>query len=232
MSDSNALPHPTRRNWVWRFIQFWFQIFVMLWFGLKTRGKEKLPEGGALFLVNHQSYLDPLLISVWLRRPVSFLARDNLFSVPVVGWVLKNTYVMPIKRESASTESLRKSVERLNHGFYVGLFPEGTRTRTGEIGSFKPGFVAIVRRADVPVIPVGISGALQAFPRTSSWIKPTRIRVVYGDPLPAELVQELCERGRESDFANEVRQRVEQCAQEAEAWRIGIENQNGPAVVE
>lgn len=213
-----------RRNFVWRFIQFCFQIFCLVWFRYRCHGREQLPTGGALFLANHQSFLDPLLIAVFLKRPVSYLARDNLFRIPVIGWILKSTYVMPIRRESAGTESIRKSLARLQDGYYVGLFPEGTRTDDGSLGTVKPGFVAIARRGHVPIVPVGIAGAFEAFPRHAWWIRPSRVRIVFGEPIPTETVSELSQKGREQEFVEVVRERLEACHAAAAHWRnSGVE---------
>ena len=219
MTHPEAAPDPHERNWIWRIVQLILQNVFVSWFRYRARGQEHLPESGALLLINHQSYLDPLLVGLPLRRPVSYLARDNLFRVPIVGWILKNTYVMPIRREAAGTESIRKSIERLQQGYYVGIFPEGTRTRDGRISPLKPGFVALVRRTDVPVIPVGIAGAHQAFPKGSWWMKPLPIRVVFGPPISASEVARLCVRGRESEFVDVIRNRLEDCLRQAEAWR-------------
>ena len=221
MSVGEVLPDPTARNFVWRTIQVVLQFLFFVWLGMRSRGIEKLPSGGALLLSNHQSFLDPLLIGVWLKRPVSFLARDSLFRIPVVGWILRNTYVMSIRRESAGTESLRKSIARLKHGFYVGLFPEGTRTTDGDLKAMKPGFIAIARRGDAPVVPVGIAGAFEALPRGSFFLWPVRVRVVFGDPIPAEEVAELCQKGREEEFVQFVANRIDESRLAAEAWRRG-----------
>jgi 1-acyl-sn-glycerol-3-phosphate acyltransferase len=184
MSD---LPDPLSRNLHWRSFQLFCQVVFCVWLRFRARGMEKLPTpGGALLLVNHQSYLDPLLVGLHLTRPVSFLARDSLFRVPVVGWMLRNTYVMPINREAASTSSLREAIRRLEHGFYVGIFPEGTRSVTGEVGELKPGFLALMRRADVPIYPVGIAGAYQALPKGAWFLRPGKVRVVYGDAFTRE----------------------------------------------
>ncbi len=224
MTDTETLPDPNRRNCVWRFIQILFQIFCAIWLRLRVRGKEHLPKEGALFLANHQSFLDPLLIGVHLQRPVSYLARDSLFRLPVIGWILKKTYVMSIRRESAGTESLRKSIARLEHGFYVGMFPEGTRSPDGLIGELKPGFVALTRRAKVPIVPIGIAGAFEAMPRKSLWIWPVKVRVVFGEPISVETIQELSEKGRRDEFLELVHQRLIDCHQEAEEWRTGKVN--------
>lgn len=190
-----------------------------LWLRMRTRGIEHLPkEGGALLLINHQSYLDPLLVGMPLQRPISYLARDSLFRVPVIGLVLKNTYVMPINRESASTASLREAIRRLQHGFYVGIFPEGTRTVDGTVGPFKPGFLALLRRADVPVIPVGVAGAYEAMPRGTPFLWPGKVRVVFGEALPREKLAAF-PKSDEEGLLEYVRQHVIACQTDASEWR-------------
>lgn len=200
---------------MWLIIQQICQLWFVIWFRFRAYGFENLPPGGALLLVNHQSFLDPLFVGVGLRRPISYLARDTLFRVPVVGWILRNTYVMPISRESAGTESLRESIRRLEHGFLVGIFPEGTRSRTGELGEFKPGFLVLLRRAGVPVIPVAVAGAYEAFPRGAIIPRPKRARVVYGPPLDRERLAELSQKGREEELIHWCKDEIQKCLDEA-----------------
>lgn len=216
------LPSPKVRNVVWRTIQFILQNVFCFWLGYRVRGQERLDEaGGGLVLANHQSFLDPLLIGLNLHRPVSFVARDSLFKVPFVGWVLRNTYVMPISREAASSASLRETIRRMQHGYLVGLFPEGTRTETGEVGSFKPGFVALIRRAKLPVYPVGIAGAFQAMGKGSWFLKPARVRVVIGEPISVEELARFDGRDQDDALIEFVRSRIIECSTQAEAWRSG-----------
>lgn len=213
------LPDPLTRNVLWRTLQFLHYLVFCTWLRFRAKGMERLPQdGGALLLINHQSFLDPLVVGVALRRPVSFLARDSLFRVPVIGSILRNTYVMPINREAASTSSLREAIRRLNHGFYVGIFPEGTRSETGEIGPLKPGFLALMRRANVPVHPVGVAGTFQALPRGAWFLRPVKVRVVFGEAFTAE---DLATSGRdgESDLLARIRARLAECQQAAEDWR-------------
>ncbi|MBM81890.1 MAG: 1-acyl-sn-glycerol-3-phosphate acyltransferase [Planctomycetaceae bacterium] len=220
--DSKTLPHPTRRNWHWLTIQFMLRLIFTFWLRYRARGIEKVPEdGGALFLINHQSFLDPLLVGLPLQRPVSYLARDTLFPVPVIGWVLRNTYVMPINRDAASTASIREAVRRMAHGFLVGIFPEGTRTTNGSVGEFKPGFVALIRRAKVPVYPIGIAGAHEAYPRKKLLLRPRKVYVVFGDPFTDEEIAALSKKGQEENLVEEARKRIVACQEEAEAWRVG-----------
>lgn len=220
-SGERALSRPASRNWVWFSIQVALRVLFTVWFRYRAYGFEKLPpRGGALLLINHQSFLDPLLVGLPLSRPVSYLARDSLFAVPIVGWILRNTYVMPIDREAASSASLREMIRRLEIGFLVGIFPEGTRSADGTIGPLKPGFVALVRRTTAPIYPIGIAGAQEAFPRNCFLIRPRRVCVVFGDPLsPAEL-SDLGRRGREGELLELVRRRITECQERAERLRL------------
>lgn len=229
MSNSSVPVDPRSRNLVWRVIQLHCWIFFKIWFRFRAKGFENLPPDGAMLLSNHQSFLDPLLIGVLLKRPVSFLARDSLFRIPVIGWILRSTYVMPISRESAGTESMKKSIARLEDGYYVGLFPEGTRSHDGSVGSIKPGFIAIIRRAQVPIVPVGIAGAYEAMPRRSRFIRPVKIHLVYGAPIEVDEIQKLSEKGHEREFVELVQSRIADCRCRAKEWRSSqTANDSGP----
>lgn len=215
-ASSTSVAH-LHRNWVWRMIQIFMQTLLVPLMRYRAEGLERYPaDTGALLLINHQSYLDPMLVGLPLRRPVSFLARDSLFRVPVIGWILKKTYVMPINRERAGTASIRTAISRMQEGYLVGVFPEGTRTESGEIGDLKPGFIALIRRVDQPIIPVGISGAYRAMPRGSLLIRPARVAVYVGEPLDPACVAELRQRGRESEFVEYVHKQLELAHQAAQ----------------
>jgi len=188
-------------------------------FRYRAKHCERIPETtGGLVLSNHQSFLDPLLIGLPLHRPVSYIARENLFRIPVLGTILRNTYVMPINRDSAGTESVREAVRRMDAGFLVGVFPEGTRSADGKLGEIKPGFVALARRAKQPIYPVGIAGADRAMPKGGLKIYPKKIRVIFGEPIPADEVVRLSKKGNEEEFLNVIHDRLQECLDEANAW--------------
>ena len=219
-SDAAELPSPLIRGPLWVTLQTIFQAIFCFWLGYRAKGYERLEkEQGALVLANHQSFLDPLLVGLPFRRPISFLARENLFDAPVVGWVLKNTHVMPINQEAASTASLRQTISKLQQGFLVGIFPEGTRTLTGELNEVKPGFAAIIRRAKRPIYPVGIAGAYQALPYCSKFLKPTRVRVVFGEPITVEELEQYSSRDQDAALCELVQSRIAACCGAAEQWR-------------
>jgi 1-acyl-sn-glycerol-3-phosphate acyltransferase len=210
---------PLRRNWVWFISQVIVGVVFSIWLRFRARGIERIPaSGGALLLANHSSFIDPLLVGLPLRRPVSFLARNTLFHVPVIGWILRHTYVMPLARDTGGAAGIRETLRRLENGFLVGIFPEGTRSADGTMGPFKPGFAALVRRTDLPIYPVGIAGAQRALGRGSFVLKPHRVCVVFGEPFPRETIDGLRQRGREDELVDAVRTRIAECQREAEAW--------------
>jgi 1-acyl-sn-glycerol-3-phosphate acyltransferase len=212
---------PTRRNFWWFTSQMFARPLFTAWFRVRARGLEHIPrQGGALLLINHQSFLDPMMAAAAISRPVSYLGRDSLFRVPGVGWWLRHIYAISINRESAGAGSIRAAVERLKQGFLVGIFPEGTRSSDGTLGPLKPGFIALVRRARVPVIPVGLAGTGAALPRNAWFVRPRTCRVVYGDPLPPEEIESYS-RGRDEELVALIRERMLHCCTEAEAWRLG-----------
>ena len=218
--DEQPLPHPTKRNWYWLTFQCVIRMMSVFVVRYRIRGLENIPKtGGGLMLINHQSSLDPLLAGVALQRPISYVARDTLFPLPFIGWVLKNTYVLPINRESASSRLIKAMIRRMNHGFLVGMFPEGTRSRDGKVGPFKPGFIAMIRRCEVPIYPVGIAGANEAMPRGALIPRFRRVRVVYGQPLLPEDIKPFLEKGREEELVALVRERIIACQNAAETWR-------------
>ena len=211
---------PFVRGGLWVSLQVVIQAFFVVWLGYRATGHRRLEEEkGALVLANHQSFLDPIAVGLPFRRPISFLARHNLFHAPVLGWLLERTHVMPINQQSPGTDSIRDMVRRLHNGWLVGVFPEGTRSATGAIGDLKPGFAAVLRRAKLPVYPVGIAGAYHALPMGGWFIKPTRVRVVFGQPITVEELSQYSSREQETELLNLVRSRMVECYNAAETWR-------------
>jgi len=224
-NDSTTQPfdsRPIRRGLVWRALQFALELVFCVWLRLAVRGVEGIDgDRGGLILANHQSFLDPMLLGVKLRRPVSFLAREDLFGVFLLGWLLKRTHVLPINRKLGSASSIRVAVSRIERGCLVGLFPEGTRSHDGQLAAFKPGFIAVLRRAKCAVYPVGISGAYQALPRGARFPRFNKVRVVFGPPISYEVLQSNLETGQEPQIVSLLRERVLECQHQAEDWCNG-----------
>ena len=198
-------------NLLWRTLHWPCRVLCRTWLRVNCSGLENIDNTkGGLLLLNHQSFLDPLLAALCLTRPVSYLARDSLFKLPVLGWVLRSTYVIPISREAARGGSIRLALERLGQGFLIGIFPEGTRSSGTEVRVFRPGFLAMVRRTNQPVYPVGIVGSNRVMPRGAWFIRPGKIQVVYGTPFTSEEMASL-QSSDDAAFCELARQRVAEC---------------------
>ena len=172
------------------------RIGTTLLFDLKVYGIEHVPPtGGVLLLSNHQSYLDPVLIATRLTRPVSYLARSELFEPWGLRWVIRQLNAYPVRQGAGDVGAVKETIAKLRAGHLLTVFPEGSRTQDGEVAPLQGGFALIVRRApEVPVIPVAIHGSFRSWPRGTTVFRPTPIRLAYGPPLaldglkPAEIV--------------------------------------------
>jgi len=150
---------------------------------------------GLLIASNHQSFLDPVLVGMSLARPISYLARRDLFRIRGFNALLRAVGTHPVRRGAVDSAALRTMRRLLAGGEAILIFPEGTRTPDGSLGRFKPGVASLAIRHGVPVLPVCIEGAFACWPRTRALPRPGRVAVAYGrllDPAgkaPDELTQ-------------------------------------------
>lgn len=161
-------------------------LFVAL-FRVRVYHRERLPAaGGALVVSNHQSYLDPILVAVGMRRPFHPMARESLFRFGPFAMLIRSLHAFPVRRSEADLGAIREALRRLRDGRVVLMFPEGTRTRDGSIGALRGGPATVASRAGVPLVPVVIDGSFEAWPRWCRLPRPHRIRVGYGRSVSPE----------------------------------------------
>jgi len=174
-------PNPVYRA-AWPLARF----LLHLLFGYRTEGAEKVPEKGPVILAaNHLSILDPIAIGAGIKRPVSFLARADVFRLPVLSWLLPWLYAIPVERGIGDLSAIKGAIRALERGMAFGIFPEGTRSRSGRLQPFKTGVAAIAFRTGSPVVPVAVVGSEKAWPVGRKLFRLRQpIRVVYGDPIP------------------------------------------------
>lgn len=154
----------------------------------KTRflGTENIPQGPVIFAGNHVSHLDPALMWAGSPRRIHFVAKEELWTVGWLGWVLDRLWAFPVKRASADREMISTATSLLAAGDAIGMFPEGTRNRdaTGDtLGSAHGGVAFIAMRAGVPVVPVGISGTEKVLPAGTRVPRLGQVTMVFGEPL-------------------------------------------------
>jgi 1-acyl-sn-glycerol-3-phosphate acyltransferase len=139
----------------------WSVVSPMLhtYFRGKIYGAEKVPQKGAAIVVsNHGSYFDPPILSSCMRRPVAFMAKEELFKVPVLSQAIKLYGAYPVKRKSADLSAIRAAIDCLNDGWLVGIFLEGTRTADAKIINPKLGAATLAAKMQLPLIPVSLWG--------------------------------------------------------------------------
>jgi 1-acyl-sn-glycerol-3-phosphate acyltransferase len=156
---------------------------------INVSGLENIPlEGGCILAANHRSHLDPPIINIISPRPVIFLAKKELFEVPILGWFIKKAGAIPVKRDSRDTTTIKKSIQLLKEGYVIGIFPEGTRSKPGEFRKPQPGVGYLIEKAKVPVIPILIEGADKVLPVNSKFPKLFKynIDVKVGKPIHFE----------------------------------------------
>ncbi|MBN1392612.1 MAG: (d)CMP kinase [Sedimentisphaerales bacterium] len=175
-----------------RFARLLCKIFCGTFFRLHPAGRENIPDYGPLVLIcNHQSFLDPPLCGIFVKRPLYYLARDTLFR-GLFGKLLVSIQTIPVKRGEADLPAMRIVISKLKAGNGVCLFPEGTRTSDGRITAFKPGFGLLCRRGNAAVVPVLIEGAFDTWPRHKKLFSPGgHIDIQYGKCIPASDVKKM-----------------------------------------
>ncbi|HHY13403.1 MAG TPA: 1-acyl-sn-glycerol-3-phosphate acyltransferase [Thermoanaerobacterales bacterium] len=141
-----------------------FSIVFRILFKLEVIGRENVPEDGPLILCsNHISWLDPIIIACTVNRKLHYMAKSELFHNPFLRYIFNSLGAFPVKRKRADRKAIRKSLELLDKGEVLGLFPEGTRSKTGKLLKPEPGVALIALKSNSPILPVAIKGPYKLF---------------------------------------------------------------------
>jgi 1-acyl-sn-glycerol-3-phosphate acyltransferase len=196
-----------KRLW-YDFLRVFFRLIGVAFFRIRVFNRQCVPHtGGVLIVSNHQSHLDPILVGLSCDRRLNFVARQTLFGFAPFRWLINSLDAIPLDREGIGLGGLKESLRRLKSGEMLLIFPEGTRTRDGEVGQLKPGFLALARRANVPLLPVAIDGSYDAWPKRHQFPGLAVIHIRFAQPLSPE---EMAQFDDESLLA-EVDRRIRQC---------------------
>lgn len=175
----------------------WFQlvrrtllVFCHLMLRFKVTGIAHIPDtGGAIIVANHLHNADPVLVCIACPRPIHYMAKKDLFGVPVIGWAISRVGAFPVDRDHVDRRALRRSEETLKQGLALGIFPEGTRSRSRQIEKVHAGVGMFALRADVPIVPVAITGSehlpLNGAKTDRSGRRPLRptVTIAFGEPF-------------------------------------------------
>jgi len=178
---------PPRGDWTRKGARLWARI--ILWSALvrlRVEGAARVGGGPVVFMANHESWLDIPALLVAIPGQVRFLAKRSLFGIPFLGWAMRAMGFIPVDRENRRTaiKSFDEAAARIRAGRSVLVFPEETRTPDGSLLPFQRGGFLIALKAGLPIVPVGIEGARRVLAKGSYLVRPGRIVVRFGEPIP------------------------------------------------
>ncbi|WP_333653002.1 lysophospholipid acyltransferase family protein [Dissulfurispira sp.] len=161
-------------------------LLFKVFFRLKVYGSEFIPEkGGVIIAANHVSFLDPPLLGVVLKRRATFIAKRYLFSMPIIGHIVK-LYSIPVDAGRTRPSTIKEAVKRLKMGELVVIFPEGGINLNGSFIDAKRGIGLIAAMSGVYIVPAFIDGTQRALPVGSKFLRPAKIELHFGHPLKLE----------------------------------------------
>jgi len=151
------------------------RLYLRLLRGLEVRNAHLVPREGPLIICpNHIDWVDPVVVACGTARLITFMAKSELFRNRLAGWFLRQLHAFPVRRGESDRPALRISLETLRRGGVLGIFPEGTRSKTGRLQSPEPGAAVIALRTGATVIPAGVQGTQGSRPVTLVWGEPFR----------------------------------------------------------
>lgn len=170
-------------NWTSYHLLKWLVVSPLLhtYFRIKIYGAEQVPQRGGLIAVsNHASYFDPPILSNCVGRPVAFMAKEELFKIPVFSQGIKLYGAYPVKRSTSDRSALRAAMQAIDSGWIAAVFLQGTRSPDARITDPKLGAAWIAAKAQVPLLPVSLWGTEQILTKGSALPKPTGLTVRIG----------------------------------------------------
>ena len=198
------MPEPTVQTLSCRLARFTFGVFFRIWFRWKVLHRARVPaEGGVIQASNHVSYLDPVYVVSALERMVVGLARESAFNVPLGGRILRSWRVIPVD-QTGTGRGLKTFLSRLRGGDAVVMYPEGTRSPTGQIRAPQPGIGLIIIKTTAPVVPIKLFGAYEAYARHHWLPRPYQVQIKFGEPLDFADLRAEAKQTKDKDRLKEI----------------------------
>ncbi len=178
---------PPRGDWFVRFARGWARsiLFVARISVLVMRRERLRPDRSCVVVSNHESFCDILVLLASLPMQVRFMAKRTIFRVPILGWSIAAAGFIPVDRanRTRSAATVDAALSRLQRGRSVVVFPEETRTRTGEMLPFKKGAALLALRSSLPLLPLGLAGTRRILPPGSLAMSSGRVVLAVGEPI-------------------------------------------------
>jgi 1-acyl-sn-glycerol-3-phosphate acyltransferase len=195
------------RSYLWYEFNYWMVRSIFTFgFSFRGEGSRHVPRRGPVLLIaNHESFLDPLAIGLAVRRHIHYLARKSLFKPPWFGNYLRSVGCVSVDQDGVAKEGMRTSIDLLKKNNVLLVFPEGERTWDGKMQAFKPGILLLMKRVPVPIVPIGVAGAFEAYPRQDSI---PRLSPLFWSPTGAAVAASVGKPLFPEHFANMSRQEI------------------------
>lgn len=185
-------------------VRFLLHYFFKITFRCKIFGEENIPiNGGAIIASNHVSLFDPPVVGTAITRSVHFMAKEELFAIPIIGWIFKKLKAFPVRRATADRAAIRHAINLLENGEILGLFPEGTRSLTGRLGKPETGLAMIALKSGVPIIPTAVIGTNRVC--KNGQLFPSFI-VKFGNPIA--VIKGKADKETMEDLSNQVMKEI------------------------
>lgn len=197
----------------WVLMILFLQVALTALYRIKYHGRGLIPKSGPLlFVANHQSNFDPSIVGTLVRdRPFKGIAREGLFKLKLLSAFMRGFGAISIKRGESDMTAIRKAIDELGAGRCVMMFPEGTRSKDGDVAEFQRGFWLLMKKSKATIVPVGFDGAFDAYPTGSKPKLHGRIEVAAGEPIEAEMLLELGEEEGAAFVRNRIIELHQQC---------------------
>ncbi|MBP8717756.1 MAG: lysophospholipid acyltransferase family protein [Candidatus Caldatribacteriota bacterium] len=183
-------------------------LVVILFWSLKIKGENiDNYKGPIIIAANHVSYLDPIIVGISVKRPINFIAKKEVFDVPILGYILRKLGVIPVDKKNTNPTSIKKTITLLKEGHILGIFPEGTRSLDGKLLKLNSGIIKIALQTNAPIIPIGLNGTFDVYPphaKIPAFFKRKNIYVNFGKPIYLD-----SSRRKDAEYLKESLQKIE-----------------------
>ncbi len=218
MSADAALTRPAARSalalWMSRAWYLFWKLFLLLIckiaFRLRFEGREHEPRTAPFIVAsNHVSFIDPPIVGMGLRHQPAYMAKEELFSVPILGAWLRSIGSFPVKRGTPDRRAIRRSFEILEQGGVLVIFPEGTRSPDGRLKDPEPGAAMIALRTGIKVLPAAVINSYRILPKGAKWPRFQRVTVRFGPPFDVPKVEGRLDHATMEEWGRRIMQQIE-----------------------
>lgn len=197
--------------WLYRFGKAIVPPLLKLYHRFEVIGMDRFPRDENFIVVgNHVSNIDPIYIAAFYPHVLHFMAKKELFQYPFLRWLITSLGAFPVNRQAADIGAIKNALKLLKKKESIGLFPEGTRTQRWDEAAFKQGAAYLAIKGGTRVLPAIIFGTDRAMPKGARFIRPAKIRLLYGSPLMPEEGESI------DDFGSKIRKAMEALLAEGE----------------